>query len=826
MRRYAALLCFGLNALVAGEFGPGTTVAFLRQGGIVLAGTADLNRDGLADIVGVSSLNNVNTVGIRISATGGVDSTREIALPAVGRAVDLLLADIAGDVEPDIAVVVVNGNTQANLCFIAGSRGGNYGTPTCTPIPAILQAGPALRVHLVRVPPPTLPTAPPPPVQQVILMVDGPRGVVLAANPTGSGFSFVNTPILVGRPIDSMVITDLNADGASDAVYSSEPTGVYAMNLVGLLRASITSVRVDTSSYGPVAAADLDQDGRPEVAVLDRVTGKLRLFTASTTAADEYREVGTGIAVEDLPATGRALFVTDIDRDGRLDLVTRTTAGLTLLRGGPSRYSLETTRNIAPVPAGANLSGFSIAEVNGDAQMDLVYAIDNGETNPAASSVVLHTGRPSFTATVLELSANPVEIGMPVRLTARINNASQTGGFGAIGGTVQFFDGASLLETAAVAAPAAPGDRSLGSATIQRTFAPGSHDLRAVYSGSTGFLTSTWQSTVLTVRGGTSELRITSLPPPIMRGDPFSLVVDVVSAGITNITGNITAFLNTMQIAQAPVQNGRATVALPTSDLPLGPVRLRFRYEGAALPPAEVEANLFVTGRLSAVNAASYAPVIVPDGIAVVLAPGLRAPQVTATALPWPAELGGLTIEIRDSAGNAGAGRLYYTGTNQVNFLAPPRLAEGAGELRLQFVGSLFISTPIRIARSQPGIFTANGDGRGVPAALAIRVAADGTQTPVAVYACGPMICQPNPIELRADDQVIVSLYGTAWRGANNINAVVGNIAAELLYRGAHPTIPGLDQINLRVPNSVRGEVDVYVVGDGVDSNRVRMSFR
>lgn len=822
MRRLA-LWSLAVSCSFAGEFGPGATVNFLRTGGAVLAGAADMNRDGLADIVRVTSAG--NSVGIRISAPGGVDSLREIALPAVGQPVDLLLADIAGDVEPDIAVIVVNGNTQANLCFIPGSRTGNYGTPTCTPIPITLTPSNALRAHLVRVPPPSLPTAPAPPPQQVMMIVDGPRGLLLAANPTGSAFSFTNTPIVTGFAIDHAVVTDLNGDGASDLVLASESFGLYAMNLINLLRGSVVSTRVDPAA-GPVAAPDLDQDGRPEIAVLDRVTNRVRLFTASTTAATEWREVTTGYPVENLPATGRVLFSADVDRDGRADLVTRTTAGLTLLRAGPTRYELITTPNMAPVLTTTNAGSFAVAEINGDGQMDLIYAVDTGDVNPAASSVILHTGRPSFTETLVELSANTAEIATAIRITARVNNASQTGGFGAIGGTIRILDGETLLETLAVAAPTAAGDRSLAVVTLQRTFTAGLHEIRAIYSGSTGFLTSTSRAASLTVRGGTSELRITNLPPPIQRGEPFSLILDVVAPGVTNITGNVTAFLNNAQVATAAVQNGRASLALPTGDLPLGPVRLRVRYEGPALPPAEIEPSLFVTGRLTAVNAANYVPVIVPDSIAVLQAPGLRVPQSVATALPWPDELGGVSIEIRDAGGNVVAGRIYYAGPNQVNFLVPPRLSEGAGELRLNFTGSLSIMTTIRIARSAPGIFTANGDGRGVAAAIAIRVAADGAQSPVAVLQCNPQTCQPIPIELRPDDQVIVSLYGTAWRGANVITAAVGNVAAELFYRGAHPTIPGLDQINLRVPNSVRGEVDVVVFADGAESNRARLSFR
>lgn len=816
------------SVLLAAEFGPGTIINVPRSGGVVLAGTTDFNRDGLFDIVTVSTVN--NTVGIRISAVGGVDATHEIPLPAAGQPTDLLLADLNGDGSAEVVTLLVNGTTQASLCLINGSRTAQFTAAgaTCSTIPTTpLQPNAALRLHAAKTAVTGLPTTTPFPPVDVVLVTDGPRGVLLPARLTGTPFGF-NTPILTGRPIDSLALADLNGDGYSDAVYSSESIGLFEMNLTGLLRGSITNERINTTYWGPVALADIDLDTRPDVAVLDRITGSVRLFTASTTATlvPEYREL-TPIPVSDLPATGRILFAADADRDGRPDFITRTATGLTLLRSGSARYQFETVRNMAPVVTAANLSSFSLAEINGDGQTDLLYVAGTAaDATPAASNAILHTGRPSFTESLIELSAASVNMGTPVRFTARVLNASQTGGFGAIAGTVQFQANNLPIETVNLGPPTGNIDRQLGTATLERTLAPGLYEIKAVYTGAGSYQGSTSRTVALTVRGGTSELRINSLPPIVNRGDPLPLALEVVSAGAGNISGTITALLGTRTLTQAAVTAGRATLTLPTGDMPLGPSRVKLRFESAALPAAEIDANIFLSGRLTAVNAASYATFLAPDSIAVLQAPGLAVPQQTASALPWPTELSGVSVEVRDSAGARLPGRLYYAGPNQVNFLVPRGLAAGAGEVALIFTGSPAITSPVRILRSQPGIFTANGDGRGVPAALAVRVAADGTQTPIAVGVCTGIACQPIPIELRADEQVIVSLYGTAWRGANVITTTIGGQTADLLYGGGHPTIDGLDQINVRVPNSVRGEVDVIVTADGAQSNPVRLSFR
>ena len=822
---FAALCSSAL--LLASEFGPGATITVPRSGGVVLAGAADFNRDGLFDIVTVGAINNV--VGIRISAPGGVDSTQELALPATGRPTDLLLADLNGDGSPDIVTLLVNSGTQANLCLINGSRNAQFAPPTCSIIPNTpLVPSSALRLYFAKVAVAALPTSTPFPPAEVLLITDGPRGLILPARLTGTPFGF-NAPLILGRSIDSFAIADMDGDCYSDAVYSSESTGLYQMNLTGLLRNSTTNVSIDTKYWGPVALADIDGDGRPEIAVLDRITSSVRLFTASTTATvltPEYRELNP-TPIADLPATGRLLLAADVDRDGRMDFVTRTT-GLTLLRSSTIRYQFDLLKNIAPLLNTIDLGSFTFAEINGDSQIDLLYVAGNGDAaTPQASSAILHTGRPSFTEASIELSAAAVNIGTPVRLTARVLNASQNGGFGAIAGTVQFQANNTPIETVVLGAPSGTVDRQLGSATLDRTLTPGTYDIRAVYSGSAGFQGSTSRPVALTIRGNASEIRLNSLPAIVNRGDPLALAIEVLSLGSGNVSGTLTALLGNNRLAQGTVTNGRLALTLPTAEMPLGPSRVRLRFESPAFPTAEIDASIFLSGRITAVNAASYAAPLAPDSIAVLQAPGLAVPPQTSNSLPWPTELSGLSIELRDAAGAALPARIYYTGPNQVNFLVPAGLAPGAGELRLTFTGSPAITTPVRLQRTQPGIFTFLGDGRGVPAALAVRVAADGTQSPVEVMGiCTGLSCIPVPLELRPDEQLIISLYGTGWRGASLITTNAGGQNAEMLFRGAHANISGLDQINFRVPNSLRGEVDVVVTADGLEANRVRLAFR
>jgi uncharacterized protein (TIGR03437 family) len=80
-------------------------------------------------------------------------------------------------------------------------------------------------------------------------------------------------------------------------------------------------------------------------------------------------------------------------------------------------------------------------------------------------------------------------------------------------------------------------------------------------------------------------------------------------------------------------------------------------------------------------------------------------------------------------------------------------------------------------------------------------------------------------------DQLILTLYGTGLRnntGLANAVATVGGARASLLYVGAQPQYPGLDQVNLVVPPSLAGagEVPVVLTIDGQTANAVTVNLK
>ena len=210
------------------------------------------------------------------------------------------------------------------------------------------------------------------------------------------------------------------------------------------------------------------------------------------------------------------------------------------------------------------------------------------------------------------------------------------------------------------------------------------------------------------------------------------------------------------------------------------------------------------------------------------LAPGV----VVNTSAQLPQALAGSTLTVRDSAGVLRLGRLYFVSPGPINFEVPAATAVGESTITVLNGTGSTATGKVAIKNASPGIFTANGNGAGVPAALAVRVSADGTQAPVNVFACDAAgRCAPAPMSLgTVTDQTFVSLYGTGARKRTDLEKVtctIGGVAAPVSFAGDQGSI-GLDQINIQIPNSLRGraEVAVLLTVDGETSNRVTLNVQ
>jgi uncharacterized protein (TIGR03437 family) len=196
---------------------------------------------------------------------------------------------------------------------------------------------------------------------------------------------------------------------------------------------------------------------------------------------------------------------------------------------------------------------------------------------------------------------------------------------------------------------------------------------------------------------------------------------------------------------------------------------------------------------------------------------------VTASGTDYPTTLGGATVSITDSAGVTRAAAIQYVSPEQVNYLVPDGTAPGIASVA---IGSA--SGAAQIDTVGPGLYSLNGT-TGVAAATASIYAANGAVTPVTVFQCSPA-CTSVPMGLGGSgDRLVVTLYGTGFRNVSSAAAAsvtIGGAQAQILYIGAQPVDPGLDQLNVVVPPSLAGagEVPVLLTVDGQTANAVTLN--
>ncbi|MGE0127290.1 MAG: putative Ig domain-containing protein [Blastocatellales bacterium] len=228
---------------------------------------------------------------------------------------------------------------------------------------------------------------------------------------------------------------------------------------------------------------------------------------------------------------------------------------------------------------------------------------------------------------------------------------------------------------------------------------------------------------------------------------------------------------------------------------------------------------------VTCVSAASYRPGGAPESIIAVFGQQMATQTQGAAGLPLPTELAGVRVTIRDSQGAERLAPLFFVAPGQINLVIPAGTAVGAATVML----SSGATGQLEINSAAPGLFAANADGQGVPAAVVLRVRANGSSLYEPVARLEGARFAPAPIDLGpAGDQVFLVLYGTGLRFRQTVSASVGGANANVLFAGAAAGFAGLDQVNLSLPRSLigRGEVDVTLRVDGVAANTVRISVR
>lgn len=235
------------------------------------------------------------------------------------------------------------------------------------------------------------------------------------------------------------------------------------------------------------------------------------------------------------------------------------------------------------------------------------------------------------------------------------------------------------------------------------------------------------------------------------------------------------------------------------------------------------------------VSAADYnSAQLAADSIIAAFGSRLATATQTAVANPLPTTLAGTVIKVRDSQGVERAAPLFFVSPSQVNYVMPTGTANGAATITITGGDGTVATANVPIEPIAPALFAADASGRGLAAAVALRIKATGEQSyePIAQYDAAQQRMTPLPINLAAEsEEVFLILYGTGLRrhaGLSNISARIGGVDAQVLYAGAQGDFVGLDQVNVRLSRALvgRGEADIILSVDGKTANTVKVWIR
>ncbi|HSW49438.1 MAG TPA: SBBP repeat-containing protein, partial [Bryobacteraceae bacterium] len=239
---------------------------------------------------------------------------------------------------------------------------------------------------------------------------------------------------------------------------------------------------------------------------------------------------------------------------------------------------------------------------------------------------------------------------------------------------------------------------------------------------------------------------------------------------------------------------------------------------------------------ITTVSAASFrkGAASAPDSIVAGYGPEMSPVTQSAPAgQPLPMSLAGVSVTVADSRGAPRDAPLFFVSAGQINYLLPAGTASGLATVTVKNGAQVVNYGLLDVEPVAPGLFTANFNGQGAPAAIVKQFRGGQLQVWMYAFQCAPGggTCTPAPISMgSSSDQIFLELYGTGIRGASSLSAVTAMIGGEdavVEYVGAVAGFFGLDQVNVRVPRSLagRGLVDLVLTVDGKQSNTVQLDL-
>jgi uncharacterized protein (TIGR03437 family) len=203
---------------------------------------------------------------------------------------------------------------------------------------------------------------------------------------------------------------------------------------------------------------------------------------------------------------------------------------------------------------------------------------------------------------------------------------------------------------------------------------------------------------------------------------------------------------------------------------------------------------------VESVNAANYEPGPVARGsLASVLGNNLAAKTEKSDTNPGPTKLGGVSVQVVDSAKVTHDAQLVYVSAGQINFEVPAGATPGDAEIIIKNGENTVASGKFKIVDLAPALFT-SGSG---PSKLAVGM----TSTGGVVGAQSILNSDGSPRMISSGAMWApntLTLLATGLRYASDVQVRIGDKVIEPMSV-SQGTIPGVDEVTLKVPMTLRG---------------------
>jgi len=255
----------------------------------------------------------------------------------------------------------------------------------------------------------------------------------------------------------------------------------------------------------------------------------------------------------------------------------------------------------------------------------------------------------------------------------------------------------------------------------------------------------------------------------------------------------------------------------------LYPPALPPAFPPQALDPVKDYGQPATAGQLAlaVVSNATYGAVAA-GSIVTAFGANLSTGALQAPSAALPASLLGTTVTVTDSAGALMQAPLYYVSQGQVNFAMPAGMAAGVASVMITSGAGIVSAGGVTTSAVAPGLFSADGSGKGLAAA---ETTIDGVN--YLLTAPGNVAAPMNV----SGGKTYLVLFATGLANRSSLAGVsvqVGGVNLAPVYAGAQGVYPGLDQVNVLLPATLKGKgtVSVTVTVDGSVSNAVAIAVQ